>query len=188
MTKRTPQLEATILAGFADGRSLRAMCRTLGISRVTFLTWMRDDPDLAFRYEETQFLHASALVDDCLAIADDPMIDLGEGRPGDGGMDEAERMRRARFRVDTRLKVARIHFKQHEAALARHAKEEALLLQAEAEADAKAAPAPNATNTAAPLRTVAPASNRPNDIYNSVPRTTPAAMPEPERLRATGAS
>ena len=131
MTNRTQQLETAILAGFADGCSLRTMCRKAGISRSAFLKWMHGDPDLTWRYEDAQLNHAEALVDDCLAIADDPGVELGEGRPGDANRDEPDMLRRARFRIDARLKVARIYFKQHEAALARRLQEEELMILAE---------------------------------------------------------
>lgn len=118
MTKHTTQLETAILDGFAEGCSLRAMCQRAGVSRSAFLRWLHGNPDLARRYEDAQILHAQALVDDCVAIADDPTVALGEGRPGDA-VDAAGMIRHARFRIEARLKVARIYFKRHEAALAR---------------------------------------------------------------------
>lgn len=130
MTKLTPQLQSAILAGFADGISLRTMCRKAGISRSVFLKWMNGDPDLTWDYEDAQLLHAEALVDDCIAIGDDPRVQLGEERPGDAG-GEADILRRARFRIEARLKVARIYFKRHEAVLARRMREEELMVLAE---------------------------------------------------------
>lgn len=118
MTKHTPQLETAILDGFAEGCSLRAICKRAGVSRSAFLRWLHADPALARRYEDAQILHAQALVDDCVAIADDPTVALGEGRPGDA-VDAAGIIRHARFRIEARLKVARIYFKRHEAVLAR---------------------------------------------------------------------
>ena len=123
MTKRTPQIESAILDGFADGRSLRSLCREHDISRTAFLSWMIADPDLARGYEDTQLLHAHALVDDCLAIADDPSIDLGDGRGGGAGSNPAELLRHARYRIDSRLKIARLHLKRYDAAMARRARE-----------------------------------------------------------------
>ena len=123
MTKRTPQIEAAIIEGFADGRSLRSMCREHDISRTAFLAWMIADAELAHAYEEAQLLHAHALVDDCIVIAENPSVDLGDGCPAGGG-DPAELLRRARYRIDSRLKVARLYFKRHDAAVAARAREE----------------------------------------------------------------
>lgn len=152
MTKRTTQLETLILDLFAEGRSLQGACREAGISRSAFLKWMHATPDLKRRYEEAQLFHAQALVDDCLAIADDPFVDLGEG-PGFAGFDEGAAMRRARFRMDVRLKVANLYFKRHEAALARQEKEKAA---EQAQAEAALEPADEAP---APARPAAPATH-----------------------------
>lgn len=157
MTKRTTQLETLILDLFAEGRSLQGACREAGISRSAFLKWMHATPDLRRRYEEAQLFHAQALVDDCLAIADDPFVDLGEGA-GFGGCDEGAAMRRARFRMEVRLKVANLYFKRHEAALARRAKEKA----AEEEAQVEAALMEPAFEVATPVPSTHPhAINRP---------------------------
>lgn len=133
MTKRTTQLETLVLGLFAEGRSLQGACREAGISRSAFLKWMHATPDLRRRYDEAQLYHAQSLVDDCLAIADDPFVDLGEG-PGFAGFDEGAAMRRARFRMEVRIKVANLYFKRHEAALARRAKEKAAEEAAQIEA------------------------------------------------------
>lgn len=135
MTKHTPQLETAILDGFAEGCSLRAICQRAGVSRSAFLRWLHADPDLARRYEDAQILHAQALVDDCVAIADDPTVALGEGRPGDA-VDAAGMIRHARFRIEARLKVARIYFKRHEAALARRMQAEETPVHATAAVEA----------------------------------------------------
>ena len=150
MTNRAQQLESAILAGFADGCSLRTMCRKLGFPRGAFLKWAHGDPDLAQRFEDAQLSHAEALVDDCIAIGDDPMVELGEGRPGDAH-DTADRLRRARFRIEARLKVARIYFKRHEAVVAREMREEELMILAEnAEQDDDEPAMPELAKPAAP--------------------------------------
>ena len=130
MTKRTPQIEDAILDGFADGHSLRDMCRAHGISRSTFHGWKNADPDFAHRYEDAQAAHADSLVDDCMAIVDDP---------GDRG--DPDRFRRARMRMDGRLRMARVYHKRYDATVAaRRAREEEEAEQRaqEAGADAKA--------------------------------------------------
>lgn len=179
MTKRTPQIEAGIIHGFANGRSLRAMCRQYDISRTAFLKWKQSDPDLLLCFEEAMLLHAEALVDDCIAIAEDPAIDLGEGRSSRAGMDMGELLRHARFRIDSRLKIARIYFKRHDAIAARRAEEHlkmhlAYLAEEAAEATTEAKQAASEAASSWPVRDDRPAAGIPAPIH----RAPPAAPPQ----------
>jgi hypothetical protein len=183
MTKRTPKLEAVILAGFAEGHSLRYLCRQFGISRGAFLTWMQSDPDLARRYEEALLPHAEALVDDCMTIAGNPLADLGDGRPVHAGTDETDRLRLGRYRIDARLKIARIYYKRHEAVLARQAREgdrTHLAAAAEQEVD-DVAPEANAAESP-PAKAVDP-DNRPDDASSPVRLATTSTPSAPVHRR-----
>ena len=132
MTKRTPQLETAILEGFAAGQTIASLCREHGISRSTVQNWKRD-PDFTRRYEDAQPEHAEALIDEAMRIAEDPTSDWVARRAAQAGEGDAtlDHLRHARLRIDTRLRIARIHLKRHEAALDRRARE------AEREGDAR---------------------------------------------------
>jgi hypothetical protein len=180
MTKRTPQIEAAIIAGFAAGRSLRSVCREHDLSRTAFLTWKLADPKLARLYEDVQLLHAEALLDDCLAIADDPLVNLNDGRGGLTSF-EGESARYARFRLDSRLKVARIYFKRHEATVARRALEEEARKQAEAARDAtrEDEPTPETADQSVPRKPAGRAGHPDRRVANPAPLRAAACSATP---------
>lgn len=170
MTKRSPQLEAAILDGFAEGLSLSVACSRCGLSRSAFLQWKAADPDLARRYEAAQLAHAESLVDSCIDLADD--FDRLEGS---GAM-----ARFTRLQIETRLKVARLYFKRHEAAAERRAREEELhRAQQAAEPDA-VLPQAAGEERPAPARDPATAAADPLRL------ATAAEARKPERRYASG--
>lgn len=175
MTKCTPQLESAILSGFAEGLSLSVACRTHEISRSAFLQWKAADPDLAERYAAAQLLHAESLVDECLELADD--LDRMEG----GGV----MARFTRQQIDTRLKVARFYFKRHDAAAARHDREEERR-QAQRATEPDEPPteqrAADKVASPAPLRFPAPLVAEPTNLAIAIETLGPE--PEPERRHA----
>ena len=136
MTKRTPQIETAILDGFAAGRSLLDMCQEHGIAPMTFYNWRRADEDLAHRYEDAQAVHADALIDRAMRIAENPSSDWVDVRAG-AEADDREHIRHARLRIDISLRIARIHYRRHDAANARRDRE-AEREEKEAEAEAEA--------------------------------------------------
>lgn len=120
MTKRTPQLESALLEGFACGRSILSLCREHGITPGTFHQWKRADPDFARRYDEARPDHARSLIDEALEIAEVPTSTWVEEISG-GEASSADHIRHARLRIQTRLRIAQIHQRAHDAALLREA-------------------------------------------------------------------
>lgn len=173
MTKRTSQLESAILAGFAEGQTLQTVCRAHDVSRTAFLAWKAADPALARRYEVAQLLHAEALIDECLEIADDPASIAGGG----------ETARYNRLRIDTRIKIARLHFKRHEEAMERRRREEDARAVEAAVADAGDAPSEPAGETPAKAAPPHPAGDAPAAPFRL---GTAAGAREPERRYASG--
>ena len=137
MTKRTPQLETAILQAFAEGLTITKACSANGLSRTAFNKWKHADPDLARRYAEMQADHAEALVEQAMEIAEDPTSKWASGRCGDDRPHDGDHIRHARLRIDTRLRIARIHLRCHEAFMLRLARAEEQELRDQAEADAE---------------------------------------------------
>ena len=117
MTKRTPELETAILTGFANGRPIGKLCREHGISRTTLHNWKHDDADFARRFDEARPSHAEAMMDEALRIADNPTSKWVELHVADATA--ADHFRHARLRIDTRLRIARMHLRTYEAFLLR---------------------------------------------------------------------
>lgn len=170
MTKRSPQFEAAILAGFTEGLSLSVACSRCGVSRAAFLQWKATDPDLAQRYETAQLSHAESLVDSCLDLADD--LDRLEG----GGAVA----RFTRLQIETRLKVARLYFKRHEAAAERRAREEELHRARHAAEPDEMPPGTADEKRPAPAAVPVTAVTEPRRL------ATAAEAREPERRYASG--
>lgn len=87
----TQELADRICAKMADGKSLRSVCEQDGMpDRETVFRWRRQDAEFAAQFDAASKEGARAMVDDTMAIADDPSLD-----PND-----------KRIRVDTRKWIA----------------------------------------------------------------------------------
>ena len=102
-TKFTAELADEICRRMANGDSLRSICRDDHMpAESTVRGWAVDDQEgFAERYERARGMHADALFDDALEIADDATGDLVEGKDGKKVLDH-EHVQRSKLRVDTR--------------------------------------------------------------------------------------
>lgn len=84
-----------ILAGLAEGKSLRAVCREDGMpSATTVLDWAEEKPEFGEQYTRVRARSYQMLADEIIEISDD----------GDSLADkmDPERVARSRLRVDSR--------------------------------------------------------------------------------------
>ncbi len=109
--KRKPGPATTFTAALADeicrrmanGESLRSICRGDHVPpESTVRGWAVDDHEgFAERYARARDMHADALFDEALEIADDVAGDWVEDKDGKKVLDH-EHVQRSRLRVDTR--------------------------------------------------------------------------------------
>lgn len=84
-----PEQLETICNRMAEGKSLRAVCRELGIPESTARYWLQKDEEAFAHSARARELGCDALADECLDIADDPEIDVQDKR----------------VRIDTRIRL-----------------------------------------------------------------------------------
>lgn len=95
--ERTPELLNSICAQLAEGKSLRAICKSEGMpSEGTVRAWALDDGDFFTQYARSRDIGMSAMEDELLEIADTPPSRL------DGGGTDGGEVADKRLRVDTR--------------------------------------------------------------------------------------
>ena len=107
-TIRTDELVETILAGIADGVTLRQLCRIHGVSKSSWYNWMEADKELAGRFARARIDGFDVIAEEILDIADDGSNDWMERELKDGRIVMAlndEHVRRSALRVDARLKL-----------------------------------------------------------------------------------
>lgn len=91
-TLRTPELVEQCLTLITQGVTMSDACRTVGIDRRRWQTWVSGDPDLAREYRDARAIGADAIADDIIRIADDTKADTAE-------------VAKSRLRTDVRLKL-----------------------------------------------------------------------------------
>lgn len=84
IAQRVPQ----ICEMMAEGKSLRAACRELGLPESSVRYWLNKDEDSFAHSQRARELGCDALADECLDIAD------GDGDPAD-----------KRIKIDTRIRL-----------------------------------------------------------------------------------
>ena len=106
MKKRSPKLDAAIVAGVTKGASLASLCQALGIARTTLAGWLRSDRAFANRLAWARDAFCGELIDECLAIADDSSGDW-IARPGckGGQVPDLEHIRGAQHAIDARMRL-----------------------------------------------------------------------------------
>lgn len=91
-TLRTPEIVEQCLSLITQGVTMSEACRTVGIDRRRWQTWVSGDPDLAREYRDARAIGADAIADDIIRIADDTKADTAE-------------VAKSRLRTDVRLKL-----------------------------------------------------------------------------------
>lgn len=85
----TPEQLDTICNGLSNGKSLRQVCREMGLAESTVRYWLKEDATAFAHSARAKDLGYDAMADECLEIADDPTI-----KPDD-----------KRIRIDTRIRL-----------------------------------------------------------------------------------
>ena len=93
-----------ICARHAEGGSLRAICRDLGISESNVRFWLAGDEAARSRVAAARELGCDSLADQCIEIADDASQDWRKDEDGEPVFD-GEHIQRARLRIDARMRL-----------------------------------------------------------------------------------
>lgn len=98
----TQEVADKILAGLAEGKSLRAVCREPGMPAAsTVLGWTEDNKEFGEQYARVRARAYQLLADEIIDISDDSAGDVVCGEDGVERTD-AERVARSKLRVDSR--------------------------------------------------------------------------------------
>ena len=105
---RDPALEEMLLAGLAEGITLRKLCRRHQVAPALVQRWRLEDREFARRFALAREAGFEAIAEETLEIADDDAGDVTHKEKADGTMSVAknpDNVARARLRVETRLKL-----------------------------------------------------------------------------------
>jgi hypothetical protein len=105
---RDPALEEILLAGLAEGITLRKLCRRHQIAPALVQRWRLEDREFARRFALAREAGFEAIAEETLEIADDDAGDVTHKEKADGTMSVAknpDNVAQARLRVETRLKL-----------------------------------------------------------------------------------
>jgi hypothetical protein len=82
MTIYTPELGDEICAGLAEGKSLAAVCRELGVEYRDVFKWLRDTEkkEFADNYAHAREAQSHLFAEDVIAISDDPNLQSDDKR------------------------------------------------------------------------------------------------------------
>jgi hypothetical protein len=110
MVAYSRELGDEVLARYATGEALRAICAEKGIpNRKTVYLWaLRNDDGFGDRFREAGEMRAHALVDDLTEISDDARNDwMANNDPENTGFKlNGENIQRSKLRTDTRRWIA----------------------------------------------------------------------------------
>ena len=103
----TPEDGETICAGLAEGRSLLEITQAMGIPYSTAARWERDIPEHAVNSACAREIGYRALSEECLRIADTPLIGEERTVKPDGSIEvrEGDMLGHRRLQIDTRLRL-----------------------------------------------------------------------------------
>ena len=105
----TPEIGAAICERLAEGMSLLAACREIGISYDTAYGWESSVEQHGKDSARARIVGCHALADQCLEIADDARNDWMEARADGaeaaGWRANGENCNRSRLRIDTRMRL-----------------------------------------------------------------------------------
>lgn len=98
----TQEVADKVLAGLAEGKSLRAVCREPGMPAAsTVLSWTEDNKEFGEQYARVRARAYQLLADEIIDISDDSNGDVICGEDGVERTD-AERVARSKLRIDSR--------------------------------------------------------------------------------------
>ena len=97
----------TICAGLAEGRSLLEICQAIGINVSTAWYWERDIPEHAENSARAREIGYRVLSEQCLQIADTPLIGEERTVKPDGSVEvrEGDMLGHRKLQIDTRLRL-----------------------------------------------------------------------------------
>lgn len=89
MAKVTPELVIDICEDVANGKTLTAACNERSVTASTIRYHLMKDEELFAHSTRAREIGCDAIADECIAIADDPLIDAADKR----------------IRIDTRIRL-----------------------------------------------------------------------------------
>ena len=103
----TPEDGETICAGLAEGRSLLEITQAMGIPYSTARSWEDTNPEHAANSARAREIGYRALSEECLRIADTPLIGEERTVKPDGSIEvrEGDMLGHRRLQIDTRLRL-----------------------------------------------------------------------------------
>lgn len=102
-SKRTPEIEKTILEALSVGTTLVQVCRQVGLHPTTWNDWCAADAALGVAHRAARDKGADALAEQCLDIIDEQPPEITS--EGGGTRIDSGHVAWQRARVDTRLKL-----------------------------------------------------------------------------------
>lgn len=106
--KRTPELETEICERLSEGEPLRQICRDAHMPNFTCVyDWMHADPDFSQRIARAREKGEEAIAQECMAIADTPLIGEEITRKADGGIEvkQVDMLGHRKLQIWTRLQL-----------------------------------------------------------------------------------
>lgn len=97
----------TICEALAEGRSLLVICEAMGITYSTARRWELDFPEHAANSAHARIVGCHYLAEECLQIADTPLIGEERTTKADGGVEvrEGDMLAHRRLQIDTRMRL-----------------------------------------------------------------------------------
>lgn len=107
VSKYTPEWGRTICIGLSEGRSLLSVCRDNNIPYEAAKNWERDIPEHATNSARAREVGCHALADQCLNIADTPLLGEERTTKADGGVEvkEGDMLAHRKLQIDTRMRL-----------------------------------------------------------------------------------
>lgn len=97
----------TICAALSEGHSLLSICEAMGIPYSTAAQWEKDNPEHAENSTRAREIGYRVLSEQCLQIADTPLIGEERTTKADGSIEirEGDMLGHRKLQIDTRLRL-----------------------------------------------------------------------------------